>query len=66
MSTLRSLRAAHAQDPRLRTHSNTARWDQAGFVAERLRAEGLNDTEIGRLLHVTPRTVKHQRARVKP
>lgn len=51
-------------DPRLRTHSNIAAWDQQGFVAQALRAEGLNDTEIGRLLGVIPRTVKARRARV--
>lgn len=50
--------------PRLRTHSNVARWDQRGFEVERLRSEGLSDTEIARLLHVIPRTVKARRARV--
>jgi DNA-binding NarL/FixJ family response regulator len=39
-------------------------WDQQGFVVAALRREGLNDTEIARLLSVTPRTVKRRRARV--
>jgi DNA-binding CsgD family transcriptional regulator len=55
---------ATAPDPRLRTHSNIAAWDQQGFIAQALRAEGKNDTEIARLLGVTPRTVKTRRARV--
>jgi DNA-binding NarL/FixJ family response regulator len=53
-----------SEDPRLRTHSNTARWDAAGYVVEGLRREGLDDTEIARLLKITQRAVKKRRERV--
>lgn len=62
---MRGMKRRPESDPRLRTHSNTVRWDLLGFAAERLHAEGYNDSEIARLLDITPRTVKTRRARVR-